>query len=216
MIEALSYFDSIISGVNLEDGYIEITDKHISLLNGLIKCEMNNNDNDNLYDPYVVSIFKSFIKTKENITIDYEYLDCQDANKNIVDLIMYPFVVNEDWTIQRDVDDNRNLFKSQLLYLFSNIKSITIMTNYDDEDEHRSLSMYLLLLMIKTVTSLERVSILSYGWDESFISWQNDLWITRKLSSQLNGKFEASDYKIQMKYAIGPEKSYHGFVITQK
>ena len=233
IIKALSYFDAILSGATLHDhSQSNLKAEHVSLLTTLLDLELNDRyitvedhgTNAAPFDPYIISIFKAFIKTKGNIILNYEELMSENAINIVVDWIMYKFAKSTDNTVQR-YNDKKNLFKPQLLDLFSNVKSITLITNrYDNDDEYgehslhsqRSISMLSLLSIIKNTTSLEKIVVLSYGSEKQYYhnSWQEYLW--EMSSTQLKNKFNDSNYEIQLQYAIGPEHEYHGFVITQK
>ena len=251
IISALSYFDAMISGAQLQ-GY-QIKDEQFRLLNNLIEFELSNyddtedtttnnkkmariktvkhvfttlfpkkhNNNNKMkdemitFDPYIISIFKSFIKAKKDITINYHYLDDWRVNKNMVGLIMHKMEKNKDYQITSSNDDKKNLFKPKLLRLFKNVKSVTLITNsvsdnYGSYRLHRSLSIKVLLSMIK-FSPLSNIFIFSYG---SSNSWQSYLWETS--SYGLINEFKKSNYEIQLKYKMGAKQEYHGFVISQK
>ena len=168
-------------------------------------------------DPYIISIFEAFIETRTDIVIDYAWLDDDGVNDKIVKLIMYPFLMTEDVKTERDENDKINIFKPELFLLFKNIKSITLITNFraDIDRGHRSLSIKLLLSMINEVLSLEKIVILSYGSNHIYtVSWQSHLW--QKSSFELIQKFKKSNFKIQLKYGIGPQQKYHGFCINKQ
>ena len=245
IVGGLCYFDAITSGtyggsitdkqVSLLRGLIalelsndKITDNDESkksdewsfgsFLNGLTNKKDNDQSNNNSmisFDPYIISTFRSFLKTKQDIVIDYLGLESEESN--IIELIMYKFKEKRGFNVRLNDNGKRNLFKPELLQLFSNIKSITLLTNSGTYGEgHRPLSMNLLLSMIQNVLSLQKVVVLSRGdpddqyWDGS---WQTYIW--KKSSSELIKRFEQSNYKIQLKYKIGSKKCSHGFVITR-
>ena len=210
-MSVLSYFDAIISGAQLQHGFQEMTAEHVSLLNGLINLELNNDIlmEKMAFDPYIISTFKSFIKAKADIIINHRRLDQEYINGDIVKLIMYPFASGTDYSEQRDDNDYRNLFKQELLYLFKNIRSMTLLTY-----GRHALSMNLLLSIIKNSMTLEKVRILAYGDSGAFKSWQSYLWETS--SVPLIDRFKESNYMIQLKYKIGADNKYHGFVITRR
>lgn len=194
-----------------------ITHKHISLLKQLFIQTLSNDDNEMEiieFDPYVISTFKSFVACKKEIIINYYYLsDPQYAvNHAIVNLIMYRFSESQDFKVLRDDNDNSNLFKLQLLNLLRSVRSLTLITKDDWDFKHRSLSMDLLLSMIR-MTSLQRVTILSYDPESRDNSWMTVLWEIS--SSLLIHKYKQANYQIQFKYNMGPNNRYHGFIVNK-
>ena len=219
VVNALSYFDAIISGTDLNFGFDGIDQRHFVVLRNLMNWQLNDSNTNNMngcqqmisFDPYITSIFKSFIQSKKDVVIDYNMLDQHDdVNNNIVELIMHRFSKNNNYKLQRNEGEKINLFRPELVELFANIKSMTLITNRYYGDGHRSLSMSLLISMIKSVASLSKIVILSNGKARS---WQSYLW--KKSSTKLINQFEKSNYLIQLQHKIGPDEKYHGFVITR-
>lgn len=197
----LCYFDAIVSGAD-PDGS-NFADKYFSSLNSLISSQTKESSAKNL-NPYKVSIFQSFIITKEHIILDYSYLHDGNVSNKIVGLIMFEFSKNTDCTLQRDDRNKVNLFKPTLIKLFSNLKSIMLLAT------HHSLSLNSLLSLIKTASSLQTIFVLS----SHETSWQRNLW--DQSSDQLINTFKQSNYKIELKSKIGPNNEYYGFVITKE
>ena len=70
------------------------------------------------------------------------------------------------------------------------------------------------LLSIICDTGLQRVEILSYGANAWDLSWQSHLW---KLSLKgIIDMYQDLKYQIELKYGLGFQKQYHGFVIERK
>ena len=216
IVTILSYFHSIISGAfNFEEISSQITDKHVSLLNGLFSYNLDSKKSNHEieYDPYILSTFNSFTQSNKDMIINYYNLDKE--NKSIVDLIMYQIEENDDYKHLPNDSSFTNLFKPQLLNIFTKTKSITLITNdeFDIFGNQRSISMVALLSIINN-TTLQKVLILSFGSNESIQSWQTYLW--SQSWSNLIHLYSASKYKVQLKYGLGRDQKYHGFVINRE
>ena len=222
IVNALSYFDSYISG-SYNFGWKspqknQISDHEISLL----ICLLNKNDkNDEMEkiepDGYMQSTFNCFIRNKTDIIINCYNLSKSSTNGQIRDLVMNKLENKKDFKAVRADDDPTNLFQVKLLDLFSNLKSITLITGDQHEINkcgysNRSLSMTLLLSMIKH-KALEQILILSYDPLGKGNSWQSYLWQTS--SSKLIPTYQESGYILQFKYSLGFDNAYNGFIINR-
>ena len=217
IVTALSYFDSIISGAwNNKSTTDLITDKHVSLLIDLFNQSLNDDDNNNNqiieqneFDGYIKSSFECFIRNKVNIAINYSNLNlCR--NERMVHLIMHQLEESKDYKVMRDENDLINLFKSELLFVFKNVKIMTLITY-----KARPLSMLGLLNIIKN-SLLQKIFILSAGNDpddEMYSSWQSYLW--KSSSLELIAKYKTFGYNISLEYEIGSHHRYHGFEISK-
>merc|ERR1712187_917679 len=79
------------------------------------------------FDEYILSSFDAFCQNKQEIIMDLRYI--LRANETIRNLLFYPIEIDSVFNDRkRAADDNSNLFRLNLLLLFSNAESLIINT----------------------------------------------------------------------------------------
>ena len=140
------FFDAMLNGSELEiTGYADVSmvgnywnrhrlcvykkipQKVGKILDKLIKHRLKQNENENeqeLFDPYIIDTFNLFCDHKKIISINYAMLTTQ--YQTLRDLIMFPVIANRSMSASKDDPLNINLFKPFLFKIFPNLKEITM------------------------------------------------------------------------------------------
>eukprot|EP01084_Bolivina_argentea_P194277 333301_1 len=150
IVSSLWYLDAMVSGGSAHEGYagqayeeMEANRGDILIIRNLINHVLNRKTSQT-FDPFIYSTFYSFCQHKKQIILDLPQL-CITADVQIVDLIMFPmdvssvngsnaqFVKSDIEEIegsQQDFNCLSNLFRPELLEIFSNTKTIIMRTDH--------------------------------------------------------------------------------------
>ncbi len=192
IIYALVYLDMCITGGEVKD--IKVSQHDILVIKNLFSNILNETTTVT-FDKYILDTFDAFIQHKKRVYLAFNRLE--HANSDIRDLLMNKMEKGIDKT--RKEDDFTNLFHSQLLSIFKNVKVMRIWTSTE-----YCLSMIGLLSLIQS-SSLDKITVVSSGKD----NWIKKLWNAEK--ETLEKQYETRMHRIKKK-----KEDNSSFVINKK
>eukprot|EP01084_Bolivina_argentea_P133547 235673_1 len=180
---SLYYLDSMVTA-GTEMGTLEVSKQDILIIRNLINHALKR-QTTKTFDDYIYSTFTSFVQSKKQIALNLPEL--HDSNEKIRNLLMYPmmqrtkvetfekgffgqkYVVYEWKKIKKG--DVKNLFRSELLQLFKNAKTVIMQTSQEMgfREACYSLSLTTLLSIIK-LGSLDKVIVKTTATDDNWIA----------------------------------------------
>ncbi len=147
------------------------------------------------FDTYIYNTFIAYTHTKKQIVFALDDLYQDDANSEMRDLVMHKMSKGSDVRVDNDVS---NLFKSELLSIFKNVKTIIIKTTYSHRSDCYTLSMICLLSLIES-TSLDKIIIkaVTDAYKKDKYNWIESLWNVNK--EIITNKYHTKNYNINVK-----------------
>ncbi len=176
IIYSVSYLDIIISGGN--PGSIKVSKDDVFVIKRLFD---NNKMRRVTFDTYIYNTFIAYTHSKKQIVLDLYWL--YYANSEMRDLVMHKMSKGRDVRVDNDVS---NLFKSELLSIFKNVKTVIIRTTNYNGDYWYTLSMICLLSLIES-TSLDKIIIKAVTYWKDKYNWIESLWNINKESYKSQG-----------------------------
>eukprot|EP01083_Nonionella_stella_P290770 989358_1 len=176
---------------------MEVTEDEVFILECLMNGFLNPNETEKRFDDYIYSTFDVFTRSKKQIVLDLGQLrhNARDnASKKLLNLLMNPLDkrdVEKEEEVKRECDDLRNLWKPQIFEIFKNVKSVVVITTYDDGSY--SISMDALLSLIQLV-SLDKVILKARVYEDNK-TWIEDVWCSA--SETLIKQYGDANYSIE-------------------
>ena len=158
--KAMACLDALVSGADFYGN--DMTSEEMSTLKAVCDYFLARGKKKKQHD-FIYSTFRCYVQHK--VSIRLMFANIFGYKRELLDLFMHPFDDHKNiW--KRDEGDFRNLFRPELLQIFTNVKTITIGTKGLPGDW--SLSLLSLLSLIESST-VQKV-IISGG------SWLDLLW----------------------------------------
>ena len=162
--KAVTYLDGMLSGSRILRT-VKVTHDQVSTLKSVIDHALGKEIMTTHHD-YIYSAFHCFVQHKTEIYLNYQNM--RTYNGEMLDVVMHPMEWNEGDTShshlsrakqKREEGDFTNLFRSELLQIFHNVKILRINTY----DNRYILSLLSLLSLIET-TKVEKVILIGGPW----------------------------------------------------
>ena len=160
------------------------------------------------FDEYIYSTFQCFCQHKNQIILDLYQLD-KNADKRMTDLIMNSsdkvnLYHNEEK--KRVFGDLSNMFRTELLGMFKNVKTMIMITTSSDGQYSYSFSLSVLLSLTDSISFLDKVIVKAviYGSNKDN-NWIYSLWSSS--SEIIKQEYDAKNYTISIKET---KNTYYG------
>ena len=191
----MCYLDCMLTGAEMFE-YGKINNNDIIIIQNLMNDFLGKPTTET-FDDYIYSTFKCFAQHKKQIVLDLHQLN-NWADKKMTDLIMYPLdkvnLHKGEKEKKRDICDFVNLFRSEILRIFKNTKTVIIISTERDGWWSYSLSLSLLLSIIEP-TSLNKVIVKAVTYKGN--NWIHSLWTSS--SEIIKQEYDGKSYDISMK-----------------
>ena len=189
IIYALQYLDTMITG-GIQGG-IKLSANHILVIKTLFDNILGKMTKPTL-DTYICDTFEAFRNNKKQIIL-HLYLLQRDANKEILDLIMYPLEKGTNKKLD-------NILRPEMFLIFTNIDTLII-----DTVITHSISMICLLSLLDSY-SVKKVIVKANG----STNWIDSLWSSDR--EILTTQYEMKNYDISMEKKS--DSNEHWFLIN--
>ena len=204
-------FDIILSGGFAEAQiWSEIQQKHVKILKHLIDLQLKDEGNANKkkLHSYIYDTFNALIRNKEEIHISTGQIMAQEANQEMIDMILHP-IEREAKNVESVTDNPRgrgdmsNLFKKDLLRIFKYTPKIVMVL-----DPYYKISLWSLLSVIEQ-SSLQEI-VLQIGEQHYY----DKLMKIYPVTTELRERYSEANYNIGFIQNTGPWQSYVNCVIS--
>merc|ERR1712228_462240 len=179
-IAPLYYMDAMLTAASKFPKY---TKNAKGVIDHLFKYKLGQNPKPRM-DNYLYETFDAFIRNKEHIAINLEYLS--QAKESMYKLIMHSIERNNNL---KDDSDKTNLIRPVLAEIFSNVKTIHI------EALSHSFSLVGFLSVLQE-SEWKQVTITSFSY-----GWISKLWQSSKRES-IEKEYQSTNYKIEQDRGI--------------
>ena len=211
VINAIFALDCLLTGQNMP---MKLSIKHVQKVAVLMENAID--PKGMKFNNYLYETFQSYIKSKTSIIIDLAWLDHESTSKQIAKIIMNTV---EEGDVYRVAGDMTNLFKVEMLKIFTNVKIIRMVLC--DEDDIYVVSLESLLGVIKFF-QLDKIILVVgeyyYAEDED-LYWKECVDRIKQLypiTTELEKRYDEQNYRIKIKHKTGTENQQSWCIIEKK
>ena len=192
--KAITYLDNMLSGASLSS-YTEVTEEMVSKLKSLFDYYLKKKTKTK-HPKYIYSAFTCFVKHKTHIQLNMENLS--SYNKQMRNLIMYSVDESdeneeEEYIFKkREEGDFNNLFRPEVLQIFTTVKTMTI--DIPSWNKY-TFSLFSLFRLIET-SALEKVLVIGGQW----LDWNSQQYWKQETKELIQQTVNKAGYNIKVQY----------------
>ena len=198
--KAITYLDNMLSGAYMyASQHEQVTEEMVSKLKSLFDYYLKKKTKTK-HPKYIYSAFTCFVKHKTHIQLDMWNLS--RYNKQMRNLIMYSVDESDyddkhEYIIKkREEGDFNNLFRPEVLQIFTTVKTMTIDTHDGYEYNNKyTFSLFSLFRLIET-SALEKVLVIGGQW----LDWNSQQYWKQETKELIQQTVNKAGYNIKLQY----------------
>ena len=204
--KAITYLDNMLSGAYIH--YHEVTEEMVSKLKSLFDYYLKKKTKTK-HPKYIYSAFTCFVKHKTHIQLNIHNLS--SYNREMRNLIMYSVDKGDErghsYIIKkREEGDFNNLFRPEVLQIFTTVKTMTI----DTWGDGYTFSLFSLFRLIET-SALEKVLVIGGQW----LDWNSQQYWKQETKELIQQTVNKAGYNIKVQYIKEVEGLYRKYKVYE-